>query len=106
MWWKWQTIDLTNRLMDIGGRNHPRPGYVQKLGLAYPGPDQFDYSGDSGNTTTLDHVLSSAGLAPNTTVRDVMDVRSGLVCAEYFYSSDFKVTLNTVANGVLTTINL
>ncbi len=42
------------------------------------------YFGDGGgNTTTLGHTLWSAGLFPNATAADVMDVGGPLVCAEY-----------------------
>lgn len=104
MWWKWQSLNLPARLTDIGGRNVPRLSYVQGLGSALPGREFTDYQGDPGTTTTLNHVLWYAGIVPNVTVRDVMDVRSGLVCADYIYSNSFNVTLNTIVDGVLTTV--
>ncbi|KAI9172536.1 Tyrosinase ustQ [Paramyrothecium foliicola] len=103
MWWKWQSLDLPKRLTDMGGRNLPRRSYVQRLNLPYPGREWTDYDGDTGDVTTLNHVLFNAGLAPNITVGQVMDVRSGLVCAEYVYSSSFNVTINTIEDGFLTT---
>lgn len=42
-----------------------------------------DYFNDGGNVTTLNHTLWSAGIMPNITIGDVMDPRSGFVCAEY-----------------------
>jgi len=43
-----------------------------------------DYFGDgSGEVTTLGHVLWSAGILPNATVGEVMDLGGGVVCAEY-----------------------
>lgn len=42
-----------------------------------------DYFNDGSNETTLDHTLWSAGLFPNATIRDVMDLGGAFVCAEY-----------------------
>ncbi|KAK3322763.1 hypothetical protein B0H66DRAFT_602193 [Apodospora peruviana] len=42
-----------------------------------------DFFGDGGNVTTLDHTLWSAGILPNATIRDVMDLEGPFVCAEY-----------------------
>jgi len=42
-----------------------------------------DYFNDGGPTVTLKHVLFSAGIARNVTVSELMDIRSGFVCAEY-----------------------
>jgi tyrosinase len=94
MWWKWQSMDLSNRLTDMGGRNIPLKSYVDKIGLEKPGPEFTDYHGDPGNVTTLDHILSSTNLAPNVTVRDVMDVASNVVCAEYLFSDDVESNVN------------
>jgi tyrosinase len=103
MWWKWQTLDLPARLTDIGGRNLPQASYVRRLGLNLPGPEWTNYHGETGSVTTLKHVLFNAGLAPNATVGDVMDVRTGVICAEYFYSDSFNVTINTIVDGIMQT---
>lgn len=103
MWWKWQTLDLPNRLTDMGGRNLPLPSYVQRLGLPYPGREVTDYSGDPGDITTLNHVLANAGIAPNVTVGQVMDVRGDVICAEYIFSDTFNVKMSAGLGGVMTT---
>jgi tyrosinase len=46
-------------------------------------PAFVDYFNDGGNITTLDHVLNSAAIAKNATIRDVMNIRGDFVCAEY-----------------------
>ncbi|KAI1762568.1 Di-copper centre-containing protein [Hypoxylon sp. FL1150] len=48
-----------------------------------PDPAFTDYFFDGGNITTLNHTLWSGGIFQNITIGDVMDPRSGLVCAEY-----------------------
>ena len=40
-------------------------------------------SGDPGNMTTLDHVLTVDGALPDVRIRDVMSVESGMLCYEY-----------------------
>ena len=106
MWWKWQTLDLSSRLTDIGGRNIAGTNFLRSLGLPAPGREWTDYDGDSGNTTTLNHVLYAANLYPNVTVRDVMDVRGNVICAEYFYSNSFNVTTMELVDGILTTVTV
>ncbi|KAK3935115.1 amino acid transporter [Diplogelasinospora grovesii] len=69
----------------------PFPGNMSSFNgtqpqFSMPKPDASftDYFDDGGgNTTTLNHVLYSAGIAKNMTIRDVMDIRAGFVCAEY-----------------------
>jgi tyrosinase len=104
MWWKWQTLDLPGRLTDMGGRNVPRKTYVQMMGMDLPGPEWTNYQGETGNTTTLNHVIYNAEIAPNVTVSDVMDVGGDAICAEYFFSDALKVTTNTIVDGLLTAI--
>jgi tyrosinase len=104
MWWKWQTLDLPGRLTDMGGRNVPRKTYVQMMGMDLPGPEWTNYQGETGNTTTLNHVIYNAEIAPNVTVSDVMDVGGDAICAEYFFSDALKVTTNTIVDGFLTAI--
>lgn len=102
MWWKWQSLDLPNRLTDMGGRNVPQESYVANAGLTLPGAEWTDYDGDDGNVTTLNHVLYVSGIYPNVTVGDVMDIGGDVVCAEYFFSDSFTVTTSTVVDGILT----
>ncbi|KAI0190321.1 Di-copper centre-containing protein [Astrocystis sublimbata] len=69
IWWDWQTRNIS-----VGGNNtfggRSDPAYVPHFG-------------DGGNTTTLNHVLFSHGLAPNITIDDVMDLGGPYMCAEY-----------------------
>lgn len=90
MWWKWQSLRLPARLTDISGPAIPDKYYLFGNNLPEPGPEWTDYDGD-GWDTTLNHVLHGGGVAPNVTARDVMDPRTGVVCAEYFYSNSFTV---------------
>jgi tyrosinase len=103
MWWKWQTLDLPNRLTDMGGRKVAGSSFLRFLGMGNPGPEWTNYDGDNGNTTTLKHNLYAANLFPNVTVADVMDVGGSTICAEYFYSDSFNVTTTEIVNGFLTT---
>lgn len=85
LWWDWQRADPDARTYAIGPlRNSPTETFRATFGpLPAPGPEFLDYSGDNGNVTTLNHVLWLAGLAPNITIADVMDLSNNLNCAEY-----------------------
>lgn len=85
LWWNWQQVDPDNRTYAIGPlRNSPTEAFRQGVfPLPAPGPEFLDYSGDNGNVTTLNHVLWLAGLAPNVTIADVMDLGNNFNCAEY-----------------------
>ncbi|XXG96412.1 hypothetical protein Hte_002694 [Hypoxylon texense] len=67
----------------------PPPGFNTSNPFPFPGlggePNKAftDYFYDGGNITTLNHTLWSAGIVRNITIGDVMDPRSGFVCAEY-----------------------
>ena len=63
LWWKWQSEDPANRLYQLGGP-------VKQGG---------------SEETTLDHVMTTYGIRPNVTVRDVMDIQGGFLCYEYDY---------------------
>jgi len=39
--------------------------------------------GDPGNETTLNHVLSTYGVIPNTRIREVMNTQGGYLCYVY-----------------------
>jgi len=98
MWWDWQKKDLTKRLTDMGGPNaqDPKVGFIEFGGgteaqskmwgkptaamLAIT-PDPA--AGDNGALTTLNHQLSSLGIIPSVTVKDVMDIQGGYLCYEY-----------------------
>ncbi|KAG6357602.1 hypothetical protein INS49_013479 [Diaporthe citri] len=85
LWWEWQQADPDTRTNPIGSlRNHPSEAYLARESLPAPGSEFLDYSGDNGgNITTLGHVLWLAGLEPNVTIADVMDLSNSLNCAEY-----------------------
>lgn len=86
MWWKWQSLNLTSRLTDIGGPVMPSASFLSRnTAMPTPGAEYLDYDGDDGNVTTLNHVLWMVGNAENVTVAEVMDVRGDVVCAEYVY---------------------
>lgn len=101
MWWKWQSLDLPDRLTDIGGRNVATASFLRSLGMKAPGPEWTDHHGEAGNITTLGHVLYAADLRPNVTVGDVMDVGGNVICGEYFYSDSFNVTSIELVDGML-----
>lgn len=85
LWWKWQTMDLPARLLDMGGRNTPSVEFLSSpaRGWAPPSPSLTKYSGDSGDTTTLSHVLWMGGVIANATVDDVMDIQGKRLCYDY-----------------------
>lgn len=84
LWWEWQQVDPDTRLTDIGAvTNVPPYSYLSSMELSYPSASLTDYSGDDGNITTLNHVLWMAGLAPNVTIADVMDLEGDTICATY-----------------------
>ncbi|KAF5534722.1 di-copper centre-containing protein, partial [Fusarium napiforme] len=88
VWWDWQALDLPARLKDMTGRNQQDKdhGFGNVPGIN--GTNVFRGTcggvdiclGDSGNTTTLTHVLSTLGLLPNVTIADVMDIGGGYLC--------------------------
>lgn len=72
------------RVREIGGPNVPAPFAVAAAGTPrFPPSALLDYNGDQGNVTTLDHTLWMNGVAPNITIRDVIDLNRGVSCAEY-----------------------
>ena len=83
LWWEWQSIDLSTRLTDMSGQNIPSEEFLNTNNFTYPSAAFVDYFGDSGNVTTLNHTLWMAGIIPNATIADVMDIRGDLICAEY-----------------------
>ncbi|CAG9953082.1 unnamed protein product [Clonostachys rosea f. rosea IK726] len=84
LWWEWQQANLTFRLTDMGGQNMPSEEFLRENGFPDPTSAVIDYFGDGGgNVTTLNHNLWMVGVAPNVTVRDVMDIGGSLNCAEY-----------------------
>jgi tyrosinase len=98
MWWDWQMKDPKKRLTEIGGRNaqDPAVGFSEFTGgievesrmWGKPTPEMLavtpdPQSGDGGPTLTLNHILTSVGIIPNATVKDIMDVRGDYLCWEY-----------------------
>lgn len=83
LWWRWQQADLTARLEDMSGVNVPPQYVLDMAGLPSPDSSLMDYNGDSGNETTLSHVLFLNNLIPNTTIGQIMDLGGEVICAEY-----------------------
>lgn len=67
----------------MSGRNVPTSSDLETNEWLFPSSSVLDYNGDPGNVTTMDHVLWVAGILPNVTVGDVMDLRGDVICAEY-----------------------
>ena len=61
----------------------PAGEFTPANGWPTPGPEFSAYSGDNGGETTLGHVLWMAGLLPNVTIADVLDLHGETICAEY-----------------------
>jgi tyrosinase len=61
-WRTWQTTDPTDRLYQVGG---------------------YTTTSDPKTPLTLDYILTSKGLRPDVTVRDVMDTMGGYLCYQY-----------------------
>ncbi|KAF4417048.1 monophenol monooxygenase [Fusarium acutatum] len=63
LWWKWQSEDLDSRLYQRGGPS------------AQGGTEEL----------TLDYVMTTYGIRPNVTVKEVMDIQGGFLCYKYDY---------------------
>ncbi|KAI3537135.1 hypothetical protein CABS01_10592 [Colletotrichum abscissum] len=84
LWWEWQSVNLTARLNEIGGPVVASDAFLTMSNLDYPGADLLDYNGENGgNVTTMAHNLWTAGLLPNVTIADLMDIRGPISCAIY-----------------------
>lgn len=83
LWWQWQSANLSSRLNEMGGRNVPLNSSLLIGKWLYPGPEVLEYDGDPANETTMNHNLWTAGLMPNITVLDTMDLRAEFSCADY-----------------------
>ncbi|KAH0441491.1 amino acid transporter [Colletotrichum camelliae] len=84
LWWEWQSVNLTARLNEMGGPVVASDAFLEMSNLEYPGADLLDYNGENGgNVTTMAHNLWTAGLLPNITIADLMDVRGPISCAIY-----------------------
>ncbi|KAJ0125370.1 mino acid transporter [Diaporthe amygdali] len=85
LWWQWQAVDLSTRLTDMTGRNVPEVAYLLvDEDYIFPISVLLEDNGDPGNVTTLNHNLWMAGLVPNATISEVMDIRGDLICADRF----------------------
>jgi tyrosinase len=99
MWSDWQGRNAT-RLQDVSGPNAQDPaiGFIEfpnmggiegqskmwgkptdEMKAVTPSPQD----GDGGPETTLNHVLGSVGIIPNTTIAEIMDIQGGYLCYEY-----------------------
>lgn len=98
MWWDWQMEKPETRLSEIGGPNAQDPaigfsefpGGIEEESRMWgkPTPEMLaitpdPQNGDGGNVTTLNHVLSSIGIIPDATIKDIMDVRGSYLCWSY-----------------------
>ncbi|KAM0815610.1 putative Tyrosinase copper-binding domain-containing protein [Seiridium cardinale] len=86
LWWEWQKLDYPARLYEMSGLNIPltmQPGEPN-----YPPAELTNYFGDNGTTTTLNHNLWMAGVAPNMTIADVMNLNGPTICVEYLNAED------------------
>ncbi|KAK9420202.1 putative Tyrosinase copper-binding domain-containing protein [Seiridium unicorne] len=84
LWWRWQQQgNLSSRLYEMSGRSIPPLASLTSYGWLFPSNEIMDYDGDAYNTTTLNHVLWMANLAPNATISEVMDLGGDSICAEY-----------------------
>ncbi|KAF5603905.1 monophenol monooxygenase [Fusarium subglutinans] len=63
LWWKWQSEDLDSRLYQLGGPS------------AQGGTEEL----------TLDYVMTTYGIRPNVTIKEVMNVEGGFLCYKYDY---------------------
>lgn len=83
IWWQWQNVDPTNRLYDIAGRNLPTADYLSTRSLETPTASEYDYFGDGGNVTTLNHNMWMTDNMPNRTISTVMDTQGNFLCYTY-----------------------
>lgn len=83
LWQKWQEANLTARLTDMSGQLIPPAIIMEQNRWLYPSAAYLDYDGDTGNDTTLNHVLWMGGIIPNHTIAEVMNLKGDLICAEY-----------------------
>lgn len=83
LWTEWQSRD-TKRLTAMGG---PRVAPQAPFGDAQPASLGYDafipYFGDRSNVTTLRHNMWMAGIVPNITVADAMNVENAGMCIKY-----------------------
>lgn len=97
MWADWQSVS-PSRLTEISGPNaqDPKigfsefPGSIEEESRQWgkPTPEMLavtpnPQAGDGGPTTTLNHVLSSLGVLPEVTIRDIMDTKGAYLCYVY-----------------------
>jgi tyrosinase len=73
VWWEWQKLDLENRLKDISGPLTPPK-------TKYP---DADYSNFPDKNITLDWEIDIGRLAPKVKVKELMDIRNGLLRYQY-----------------------
>lgn len=88
LWWKWQKANLTARLEDMSGIVVPALSVMLADRWVFPSDALLKYSGDAGNTTTLNHTLWMMNIVPNATIAEVMDLRGELICADYIEADE------------------
>jgi tyrosinase len=83
LWWEWQLKDKS-RLTAIGGPNVAHTGdSVAYQPASLPVSAFLPYFGDSGNETTLNHSLWTAGIRENVTIAEVLDLHGDRICADF-----------------------
>lgn len=65
------------------GNNVPSNATLEENDFPPVSQTTIDGFGDPGNVTTLGHILNMAGVIPNRTIVEVMDIRNQLLCYEY-----------------------
>lgn len=70
LYWEWQQKNPDQRLTWAGGRT-AKPGANASQPL--PGPDPI----------IMDDVLWMAGIVPNVTISEVLDITGDAICADY-----------------------
>ncbi|KAF2167248.1 hypothetical protein M409DRAFT_22675 [Zasmidium cellare ATCC 36951] len=81
LYYEWQRAS-PGRVNEIAGPNTPGPEFAAD-NWGRPGPEFTESSGDGGGETTLNHVLWMAGMIPNATISQVLDIHSEINCADY-----------------------
>lgn len=71
----------------IGRSNVPNASILASIDLPEVSGAFLDYDDDSGNVTTLNHVLFVNNMYVNATVGDVLDVEGEPICSEYIYDA-------------------
>jgi tyrosinase len=72
LWWKWQKLNLKRRLKEIAGPD-----------TQFAGPYDFNHTGIAYENITLSYPLQYRGLVDDVEVKDVMNIKAGVLCYDY-----------------------